>query len=133
MPAQTQTAGNTPKSNQLLRWFSRHLRYPEQNLKAHKEGTVWFTVKMGNGGNLLGFTALDQKPEGQFLQQINALSVRQDAKPTGPMSDEEARKHFLEEAAAAAEKMNNPHAQDQYLNTVAPGQYYFEVVYSIEK
>jgi len=132
-PAHTQATGDTSNTNQLLRWFSRHLRYPEANLNAHKEGTIWFTVKMGEGGNLVGFTPLDQKPAGQLVQRINALSLQHDAKPGGPMSDEEAHKHFMDDAQQAAENMNSPHPRDEYLNTVAPGQYYFEIVYKIEK
>ncbi|HVV05187.1 MAG TPA: hypothetical protein VHC96_13245 [Puia sp.] len=85
-----QTAGDEANGNKLLKWFSHHLRYPEENLNAHKEGTIWFTVKMGENGHLLGFTPLDQKPAGQSVQRINALSLQQDARPAGAMSDEEA-------------------------------------------
>ena len=131
--ARPQTTGDEANGNKLLKWFSHHLRYPEVNLNAHKEGTIWFTVKMGEGGNLLGFSPLDQKPAGQSVRRINALSLRQDAKPAGPMSDEEAHKHFMDDAQLAAEKMNSTHPRDEYLSSVTPGQYYFEIVYKIEK
>lgn len=52
-----------------------HLRYPEPSLVAHKEGKVWFTVKIDEDGKLVGFHPVpDNDPGAQTPFKVVVIS-----------------------------------------------------------
>lgn len=130
-PARTQPA-DTTVTYKLMRYYIKHLRYPEEAAMANKKATVWFSIQMGEKGNFLGFTPYDHKPDKQLLN----ISVRErisDAKPDGKMSDEEALKLFQTESQRTSESINRLLTTTQYLSSVPAGEYYFEISFAVEQ
>ncbi|MBN9381730.1 MAG: M56 family metallopeptidase [Chitinophagaceae bacterium] len=120
-------------SARLLRLYCKTLRYPDQVVNTGQGGTVWFSVKLGEGGELLEYTPYVTAPEGQRLFRIDVHGYAGHQAP--PLTKEETRRLLQAETRRASENIGkkNPPAPSTATTTLSPGEYYFEVSYKVEK
>jgi hypothetical protein len=123
-----------PPTNDLVRFYIHHLRYPETARKAQQEEIIWFTVSIGEKNKLLEFRSLDIAPDpiGQNAYEISVTSrlpSLPDDKEEGVVKTGDSKKErFLDEARAASEKIPLDAAR-----TFTPGKYLFTIVFRLER
>ena len=121
-----------PPINDLVRFYTHHLRYPETAKKGQQEEIIWFAVSIGEKNKLLEFTPLDVAPDpkGQEAYEITVTSRSvPDDKERGAVKTGDSKKEiFLDEARAASEKIPSESSR-----TFSPGKYLFTIIFRLEK
>ncbi|HXB07803.1 MAG TPA: hypothetical protein VNW04_11815 [Puia sp.] len=112
----------------LLRFFNKHLRYPQAALEANLEGKIWFFIKVDENGKLADIHDLPPsagKDHKIFAIKVTSRPAANPSEGTGPAPKEAI---FLEEATKASHKMgedNNP--------PIPAGEYYISIDFKIER
>jgi hypothetical protein len=134
-PVDTMTDNDKAK---LLRQYTKNLRYPDKARNASQEGSVSFTIRLGEGGKLLGYTPLDTPPEGKEVLKISVTAYESKAKPPASMTSDEAHRLFQEETRRASDRINTPPINlpppaALPLSSVTPGEYYLQISFRLER
>jgi len=128
VPARNHTpAGNRVDSVDkkiLARCYTKHLRYPDQALREGREGTAWFSLRIGKGGKLQEYRALEAAPVGKELIKISVSAYRMHAAEAPPAGTDV----FGDECRKVAGLIGT----DAKTSTLTPGEYYMQIVFQLE-
>ena len=108
----------------LLRFYNKHLRYPQDALAAGKEGKVWFSVKVGANGNMTDFQPASEATLGGHNPLKITVTSRPAANTTSAAPPKEV---FLDEVMKASKQIG----EDKNA-AIPPGEYYLVIVFAIE-
>jgi|GEM_PF-1227941 len=121
----------------VLRQFAQNLRYPDKAKNAHREGSVSFAIRLGEGGKLLDYTPLDSPPEGKEVLKLHVTAYDSKANPPASMTSEEAHALFREETRRASARINTPSINQPppaaLPLSVTPGEYYLQISFRLER
>jgi hypothetical protein len=125
-------AGRTPV-NDLIKFYLHHLRYPSAAIKARQEGAIWFSIKLGDKGQLLDFHKYEAAPDLKdrkvwAITVTSRMDVAGDDGSGAELTPGDKEAIFVQEARKVSEKL----AAEK--SAVFPaGEYFFSVVFKLEK
>jgi hypothetical protein len=122
----------------VLRQYAQNLRYPGKAQDASRQGSVFFAIRLGEGGKLLDYTPLDAPPEGKEVLKLSVTAYDSKAKPPADMTPEEAHTLFQNETRRASSRINTPSVSQPPpdalpLSSVTPGEYYLQISFRLER
>ena len=108
----------------LLRFYNKHLRYPQDALAAGEEGKVWFSVRVDPNGNMTDFHPSSEAALGGH----NPLKITVTSRPaTNTTPATPPKEVFLNEVMKASKQIG----EDKNA-AIPPGEYYLVIRFVIE-
>ncbi len=97
-----------PKPPNAVGWHYLHnLRYPQAALDQQKEGTIWFSLNIGNHNQLLEYKQYDAAPHKKWANTITInVSSKPSDHPSRVFSPEAWKDAFLSDAKKASENIS---------------------------